>query len=116
MKIRQDSQYQQEKVLNWAAYLEHLQVVLKEFDPTGTPNKTILICYLREQLCLSIQAYLDYQGRDLDRWEEVVEKAGDAEAKANLQPLFYVRDINVRCPKDHHPSTKKDKEDTYREL
>ncbi len=44
-----------------------------------------------------------------------MEKAGNIEAKANLQPPFYVRDIDVRCPKGHHPSTKKDKEDTYRE-
>ncbi len=44
-----------------------------------------------------------------------MKKAGDAEAKANLQPLFYVRDIDARCPKGHHLSAKKDKEDTYRE-
>ncbi len=44
-----------------------------------------------------------------------MEKAGDAEAKANLQPPFYVRDIDARCPKGHRPSAKKDKEDTYRE-
>ncbi len=45
----------------------------------------------------------------------MVEKAGDDEAKANLQPPFYVRDIDVRCPKGHHSSAKKNKEDTYRE-
>ncbi len=44
-----------------------------------------------------------------------MEKAGDVEAKANLQSPFYVRDINARCPKDHRLFTKKDKEDTYRE-
>ncbi len=44
-----------------------------------------------------------------------MKKAGDAEAKANLQPPFYVRDIDARCPKGHRPSSKKDKEDTYRE-
>ncbi len=42
-KIRRDSQYQQEEVLDWAAHLEHLQAVLKEFDPSGAPNKTTLI-------------------------------------------------------------------------
>ncbi len=45
----------------------------------------------------------------------MVEKAGDAEAKANLQPLFNVGDIDTRCPKDHRPSAKKNKENTYRE-
>ncbi len=44
-----------------------------------------------------------------------MEKAGDVEAKANLQPPFDVRDIDVRCPKGHRLSTKKDKKDTYRE-
>ncbi len=44
-----------------------------------------------------------------------MEKAGDAEAKANLQPPFYIRDIDARCPKGHRLSAKIDKEDTYRE-
>ncbi len=44
-----------------------------------------------------------------------MEKAGTAEAKANLQPPFYVRDIDARCSKGHRPSAKKDKEDIYRE-
>ncbi len=89
--------------------------MLKEFDPSSAPNKTTLIRYFREELHPSIQAQLDYRGRDLDGWEEVVEKAGDAEVKANLQPPFYVRDIDTRYPKGHRLSAKKDKEDTYRE-
>ncbi len=89
--------------------------MLKEFDPTSAPNKTTLIRYFREVLRLSIQAQLDHRKWDLDGWEEVVEKADNAEAKANLQPLFYVRDIDARCPKGHCPLAKKDKEDTYRE-
>ncbi len=44
-----------------------------------------------------------------------MEKAGDVEAKANLQPPFYIRDIDVRCPKGHRLSAKKDKKNTYRE-
>ncbi len=90
--------------------------MLKEFDPTGAPNEITLIYHFREELRLSIRAQLDHRGRDLDAWEEVVEKAGDVEAKANLQPPFYVKEIDFRCPKDHRPSAKKDKKDTYREL
>ncbi len=45
----------------------------------------------------------------------MVEKAGDVEAKANLQLSFYIREIDFRCPKSHRPLAKKDKEDTYRE-
>ncbi len=42
-----------------------------------------------------------------------MEKADDAEAKASLQPPFYVRDINARCLKGHRLFAKNDKEDTY---
>ena len=45
-------------------------------------------------------------------WEEVVEKAGDAKAKNNLQPPSYIWEIDSKCPKSHCQSTKKDKEDT----
>ncbi len=44
-----------------------------------------------------------------------MKKAGDVEAKTNLQPPFYVRDMDAKYPKDYHPSGKKDKKDTYRE-
>ncbi len=94
-------------------YLEHLQAVLKEFDPTGAPNKITLIRYFQEGLRPSIWTQLDYQERDLDAWEEVVEKAGNIDAKANLQPPFYMKDIDARCLKVHRPSAKKDKKDTY---
>ncbi len=46
-------------------------------------------------------------------WEEVVEKAGDVEAKTNQQPPFYVREIDSKCPKTHRLLVKKNKEDTY---
>ena len=49
-KIRKDSQYQQEEVLDWAAYLEHLQAMLKKFDPIGAPNETTVIRYFRKGL------------------------------------------------------------------
>ena len=58
---------------------------------------------------------MDHQRRDLDTWEEVVEKAGDAEAKANLEPPSYVWEIDSRCPKGHRPSSKKDNVDIQRE-
>ncbi len=44
-----------------------------------------------------------------------MEKTGNVEAKTNLQPRFYVKDINAICPKNYRPSAKKDKEDTYQE-
>ncbi len=44
-----------------------------------------------------------------------MEKTSNVEAKANLQPPFYVREIDSRCPKNHRPLAKKDKEDSYQE-
>ncbi len=43
----------------------------------------------------------------------MVKKAGNIKAKANLQPPFYIMEIDSRCPKSHRPLAKK--EDTYRE-
>ncbi len=43
----------------------------------------------------------------------MVEKAGDVEAKVNLQPPFYVREIDFKCLKGYRLSVKKDKEDIY---
>ena len=48
-------------------------------------------------------------------WEEVIEKAGDVEAKANLQPLFYVCEIDFRSPQDHRLLSKKDQKNTQQE-
>lgn len=49
-KLKRDFQYQVEKALNWAAYLEYLQAVLKGFDLSTVPNKEILIRYFRKKL------------------------------------------------------------------
>ena len=65
-KIKRDSQHQLEEVPDWAAYLEHLQAVLREFDPTATLNEEIMIRYFREGLKPSIWAQLDARGRELD--------------------------------------------------
>lgn len=82
--IKKDSQYQLEKILNWAAYLEYLQVVLQEFDPTVSLNKEIMIWYFQEGLKPSIQVQLDAQSRELDFWEEIIEKAVNVEVETLL--------------------------------
>ncbi len=102
-------------MLDWAVQLGHLQAVLKEFDPTTTPNKETLLHYFQEGLHSFIQAQLDNWGRDLDVWDKVVEKAVDAKAKASLQPPSETREIDSRCPKRYRPSVKKNKDDNYRD-
>ena len=102
-KIKRDSQYQQEDVLDWAAHLEHLQAVLREFDSVAAPNDDSLIWYFREGLRPSIRAQLDARGRELDSWDEVVEKTINAEAKASLQLYSRTRKMDSKCPRDELP-------------
>ena len=109
--IKRDSQYQLEEVLDWTAHLEHLQVVLREFDPATALNKEIMIRCFQERLRLSIQAQLDARSRDLDSWEEAVKKAVNAEAKALLQSSASTRDMDSRCPRGNRP-TRKEKKDS----
>ena len=110
-KIKRDFQYQLEKVLNWAAYLEHLQAVLREFDLAATLNKEIMIQYFREGLKSSVRAQLDARGRDLDSWKETVKKVVNAEAKALLQSSSSTRNMDSRCPWGNRP-VKKDEKDS----
>ena len=55
-----------EDVLDWVAYLKHLQAFFREFDSVAAPNKDTMIRYFRESLQPSIQAQLDIRDRDLD--------------------------------------------------
>ena len=65
-KLKKDSQHQLEEVFDWAAHLEHLQAVLREFDPDATPNEETMIRYFREGLRPSVWAQLDTRGRNHD--------------------------------------------------
>ena len=109
-KIKKDSQYQLEEVLDWAAYLEHLQAVLREFDPAATLNKETMIRYFQEHLSPSVRTQLDTQGRNQDSWEEVVEKAVNAEAKALLQSSSSICDLDSQYPHENRPTRKEEKD------
>ena len=109
-KIKRDSQHQLEEVLDWAAHLEHLQAVLREFDPDATPNEETMIRYFREGLRPSVRAQLDTRGRNHDSWEEAVKKAVNAEAKALLQSSSSIRNMDSRCPRGNRPARKEEKD------
>ena len=66
-------------------------------------------CFL-EGLRPSIRAQLDARGRELDSWEEAVEKAVNAEAKALLQPSSSTREIDSKCPRGNRPAKKEEKD------
>lgn len=46
-----------------------------------------------------MKAQMEQRGRELDSWDELVEKAIDAEAKASLQPPSFIREMDQRCPR-----------------
>ena len=66
-------------------------------------------CFL-EGLKPSVRAQMDTRGRDLNSWEEAVEKAVNAEAKAMLQSSASTRDMDSRCSKENRPAKKEEKD------
>ena len=89
--------------MDWAAHLEYLQTLLREFDSAAASNKEVLICYFCDSLRPSIRAQTDERGWDLDIWEEVIKKAINAEAKTACQPQSLMREMDNRCCQGHHP-------------
>ena len=69
-----------------------------------------MIRYFREGLRPSIRAQLDARGRELDSWEEVVEKAVDVEAKALLEIPSGTQKIDAKCLWGYKPAKKEDKD------
>ena len=102
-KFRRDSQYQLEKAQDWASHLQHLQSILSEFD--RTLDKLTMICYFRESLKSSIKVEMEQQDREPMEFEEMVQRAVNAEAKAGLRSSTMVRDSDARCTRGYHPSS-----------
>lgn len=46
-------------VMNWVAHLEHLQIVLIEFEAVATLGEDLFIWYFWDRLKLSICVWLD---------------------------------------------------------
>ena len=89
---------------DWASHLEHLQSILQEFDEEGAPEESDLIRFFRKGLRPSIKAQMEQRGREHDSWEELVEKAIDAEAKASLQPPSILREMDQHCLCGNRPA------------
>ena len=52
----------------------------------------------------SIKVEIEQQDRESMGFEEMVQKAVNAEAKAGLRSSTIVQDSDVRCPRGHRPS------------
>ena len=96
-KLKRDSQYQLEKVYDWASHLEHLQSILMEFDPATAPTEVTMVRYFEEGLKPSIKAEIEQDNSQLIDYEELVLKAVRVEAKAGLCPSSYVRKTDLDC-------------------
>lgn len=69
-----------------------------------------MIQYFWEILRRFIRAQLDARGRELDFWEEVVEKAFNAEVKTLLQLSSSTHKIDSRCPQGNKSAKNKEKD------
>ena len=67
--------------MDWVVYLEHLQFILKEFDPSIVSNEKTFIKYFWNRLRSSIRVQLDKCSCYLDTWKKLIKKAIDIEAK-----------------------------------
>ena len=82
---------------DWASHLEHLQSILQKFDKKGAPEKSDLIRFFCKGLRPSIKAQMKQRGQEHNSWEELIEKAINAEAKTSLQPPLILCEIDQRC-------------------
>ena len=63
-----------------------------------------MICYFRKGLKPSIKVEIEQQDRESMDFEEMVQRAVNAESKAGLRSSAMVRDSDIRCPRGHRPS------------
>ena len=63
-----------------------------------------MICYFRKDLKPSIKVEIEQQDRESTNFEEIVQKAVNAEAKAGRRSSTMVRESDVRCPRGHRQS------------
>lgn len=78
-----------EKVIDWAVYLEHIQVILKKFNTIATFYEDILLGQFQ-----TFYLYLvDKQNIDLGNGQKIFKKAIDIKAKINQQLFFLYKKV-----------------------
>ena len=68
-----------------------------------------MIQFFLDGLKPSVRAQLAVRSRDLESWEEAVEKTINVEAKAMLQSSSITRDIDFRCLRGNMSTKKEEK-------
>ena len=92
--MKRGSQYQDKSVQDWAVHLKYLQFILIEFDPDCAPEEDTMIWYLQKDLWPLMQVRIEQHGRELDSFDEIIEKAINTKAKATFRPCSYTRNTN----------------------
>ena len=103
-KFKRNLQYQSKSVLDWAFHLKHLRSILLEFDTDGAPGESTMIRYFREGLKPSIRAKMEQCGRELDSFEDTIQKTVNVEAKAAFGPRSAACEIDQHCPRSTQPA------------
>ena len=75
-----------------------------EFDLAATSTKSTMVRYFEKDLKPSIKAEIDQDATHLDDYEELIAKALKAEAKASLQPSFYMRETDIQVLRESRPT------------
>ncbi len=73
-----------EEIQVWAAYLEHLQSILLEFDANNAPGEGQLGWTFYDGLRPSIKLWISNIGEDMP-WDDLIKTANKAEARAKIQ-------------------------------
>ena len=92
--------------MDWAAYLEHLQTVLREFLADAVISELVLIRLFCNGLRPSTRAQAKQKGRRKNTWDQAIKKAITAEAKAALNLLLWVCEMDACCPRGHRSASK----------
>ena len=96
-------QYQQKSVLEWVAHLEHLQLILLEYNPIEAPIESTMLRYFWNGLWFFILAKLQNKDLKLESFMQMVKKAIIAKAKANLWPWVTAQNMDQQCPWGFRP-------------
>ena len=74
------------------------------FDTDGAPEESDFIWFFWKGLKPLVKAKMEQRRWELDSWEQLIEKAIEAEAKAGLQPSFILRKMDQLCPRGNRPA------------
>ena len=90
-------------MLDLAAHLEHLQSILLEYDPVGTPTESTMLKYFRKGLKPLVLAKLEHRELELESFDQMVKKAVDAKAKSALRSCSSTKKIDQHCSRGNWP-------------